>query len=61
MTTADRLQRAVRRQTGLGRLLPLGGARDGAWIFEKAMPSRMSCSLTTTSSAPTRSMIARRT
>ncbi|MGW4007061.1 hypothetical protein ACWEGM_35730, partial [Streptomyces nigra] len=36
MTTADRLQRAVRRQTGLGRLLPLGGARDGAWIFEKA-------------------------
>ncbi|MFF4092228.1 nucleopolyhedrovirus P10 family protein [Streptomyces nigra] len=36
MTTADRLQRAVRRQIGLGRLLPLGGARDGAWIFEKA-------------------------
>ncbi|AWE49558.1 nucleopolyhedrovirus P10 family protein [Streptomyces nigra] len=36
MTTADRLQRAVRRQTGLGRLLPLGGARDGAWIFERA-------------------------
>ncbi|MFE5190418.1 nucleopolyhedrovirus P10 family protein [Streptomyces sp. NPDC056628] len=36
MTTADRWQRAVRQQTGLGRLLPLGGARDGAWIFERA-------------------------
>ncbi|MFJ3287879.1 nucleopolyhedrovirus P10 family protein [Streptomyces sp. NPDC086669] len=36
MTTADRWQRAVRQQIGLGRLLPLGGARDGAWIFETA-------------------------
>jgi len=36
MTTADRWQRAVRQQIGLGRLLPLGGARDGAWIFERA-------------------------
>ncbi|MFF4020448.1 nucleopolyhedrovirus P10 family protein [Streptomyces sp. NPDC001843] len=27
---------AVRRQLGLGRLLPLGGARDGAWIAEAA-------------------------
>ncbi|MGW4083257.1 nucleopolyhedrovirus P10 family protein [Streptomyces sp. NPDC004822] len=36
MTTADRWQRAVRQQIGLGRLLPLGGARDGAWIFEAA-------------------------
>ncbi|MFI5795655.1 nucleopolyhedrovirus P10 family protein [Streptomyces sp. NPDC051677] len=27
---------AVRRQLGLGRLLPLGGPRDGAWIAEGA-------------------------
>ncbi|WP_330350204.1 nucleopolyhedrovirus P10 family protein [Streptomyces sp. NBC_00582] len=27
---------AVRHQVGLGRLLPLGGARDGAWIAEEA-------------------------
>lgn len=32
MTTAD----AVRRRVGLGRLLPLGGAADGAWITERA-------------------------
>ncbi|MFE6173674.1 nucleopolyhedrovirus P10 family protein [Streptomyces sp. NPDC056464] len=36
MTTADRWTRAVRDQTRLGRLLPLGGARDGAWIYERA-------------------------
>ncbi|MFJ6661511.1 nucleopolyhedrovirus P10 family protein [Streptomyces sp. NPDC091377] len=34
--TADQWTRAVRRQLGLGRLLPLGGARDGAWITEHA-------------------------
>lgn len=34
--TADRWTRTVRRQLGLGRLLPLGGARDGAWISEAA-------------------------
>jgi hypothetical protein len=34
--TADRWTQAVRHQLGLGRLLPLGGARDGAWIFEEA-------------------------
>lgn len=28
--------RVVRQQVGLGRLLPLGGARDGAWITEDA-------------------------
>ncbi|MFE4669137.1 nucleopolyhedrovirus P10 family protein [Streptomyces sp. NPDC056716] len=28
--------RVVRQQVGLGRLLPLGGARDGAWITEGA-------------------------
>ncbi|WP_416983022.1 nucleopolyhedrovirus P10 family protein [Streptomyces sp. T028] len=27
---------AVRHQLGLGRLLPLGGPRDGAWIAEEA-------------------------
>ncbi|WP_399883445.1 nucleopolyhedrovirus P10 family protein [Streptomyces sp. BBFR51] len=37
MTTADRWARAVREQLGLGRLLPLGGARDGAWIAERAV------------------------
>jgi hypothetical protein len=35
MTTADRWTQAVRQQLGLGRLLPLGGARDGAWIVER--------------------------
>ncbi|MFE4639887.1 hypothetical protein [Streptomyces sp. NPDC056730] len=27
---------AVRQQLGLGRLLPLGGPRDGAWLSERA-------------------------
>ncbi|MEU8850439.1 nucleopolyhedrovirus P10 family protein [Streptomyces sp. NPDC048564] len=36
MTTTDRWTQAVRQQLGLGRLLPLGGARDGAWISERA-------------------------
>ncbi|PZT69815.1 nucleopolyhedrovirus P10 family protein [Streptomyces sp. SW4] len=36
MTTADRWTRAVREQVGLGRFLPLGGVRDGAWIAERA-------------------------
>ncbi|MEV0690179.1 nucleopolyhedrovirus P10 family protein [Streptomyces sp. NPDC050388] len=34
--TADRWTRTVRQQLGLGRLLPLGGARDGVWISEAA-------------------------
>ncbi|MFI7411410.1 nucleopolyhedrovirus P10 family protein [Streptomyces sp. NPDC049627] len=34
--TADQWTQAVKRQLGLGRLLPLGGARDGAWIAEAA-------------------------
>nr|WP_308309241.1 nucleopolyhedrovirus P10 family protein [Streptomyces sp. CHD11] len=34
--TADRWTHAVRQQVGLGRLVPLGGARDGAWIAERA-------------------------
>ncbi|MFD0314148.1 nucleopolyhedrovirus P10 family protein [Streptomyces flavalbus] len=33
--TADWTQ-AVRQQLGLGRLLPLGGPRDGAWLTEGA-------------------------
>jgi hypothetical protein len=34
--TADRWTQAVRHQLGFGRLLPLGDARDGAWITEQA-------------------------
>ncbi|MGH3312660.1 MAG: hypothetical protein ACRDP3_19115 [Streptomyces sp.] len=33
---ADRLAQAVRQQLGLGRLLPLGDAADGAWLAETA-------------------------
>ncbi|MEU9622025.1 hypothetical protein ACIP4W_17980 [Streptomyces sp. NPDC088846] len=42
MTTADGRHRAdgwtaaVRQRIGLGRLLPLGGPADGAWISERA-------------------------
>ncbi|KAA6222620.1 hypothetical protein CP973_12370 [Streptomyces albofaciens JCM 4342] len=32
----DQLVTAVRQQLGLGRLLPLGGPADGAWIAERA-------------------------
>ena len=34
--TADSWTRAVRHQLRLGRLLPLGERRDGAWIAERA-------------------------
>ncbi|MFE1449937.1 nucleopolyhedrovirus P10 family protein [Streptomyces olivaceoviridis] len=34
--TVDRWTQLVRHQVGLGRLLPLGGPRDGAWITEEA-------------------------
>lgn len=34
--TADAWTRVVRQQLGLGRLLPLGDERDGAWIAERA-------------------------
>ncbi|MGW6292973.1 nucleopolyhedrovirus P10 family protein [Streptomyces sp. NPDC055058] len=37
--TAERWTRAVREQVGLGRFLPLGGPRDGAWIAERAAAS----------------------
>ncbi|WP_274916381.1 hypothetical protein [Streptomyces sp. WZ-12] len=33
---ANDLARAVRAQLGLGRVLPLGGPADGAWISERA-------------------------
>ncbi|MFC4467861.1 nucleopolyhedrovirus P10 family protein [Streptomyces xiangluensis] len=36
---ADQWTRAVRRQLSFGRLLPLGGPRDGAWITERAAES----------------------
>ncbi|HET9379463.1 MAG TPA: nucleopolyhedrovirus P10 family protein [Streptomyces sp.] len=34
--TAERWARAVRQELGLGRLLPLGGPREGAWLAEAA-------------------------
>ncbi|GAA4018671.1 nucleopolyhedrovirus P10 family protein [Streptomyces plumbiresistens] len=34
--TADRFTQAVRQRLRLGRLLPLGSPRDGAWISEEA-------------------------
>ncbi|MEU3986470.1 nucleopolyhedrovirus P10 family protein [Streptomyces sp. NPDC026672] len=34
--TAESWTQAVRHHVGLGRLLPLGGPRDGAWITEAA-------------------------
>jgi len=34
--TTERWAQAVRHQLGLGRLLPLGGPHDGAWISEEA-------------------------
>ncbi|WP_329298920.1 nucleopolyhedrovirus P10 family protein [Streptomyces sp. NBC_00659] len=37
--TADRWTQVVRHQLGLGRLLPLGLALDGAWITEEAAES----------------------
>ncbi|MFD7507209.1 hypothetical protein [Streptomyces sp. NPDC059850] len=33
---ADRFAQAVREQLRLGRLLPLGGPEDGAWLTERA-------------------------
>ncbi|MFF7176053.1 nucleopolyhedrovirus P10 family protein [Streptomyces pseudovenezuelae] len=35
--TAEQWARTVRHQLGLGRLLPMGGPRDGAWISEEAV------------------------
>jgi hypothetical protein len=44
MTTArstDGWTAAVRRRLGLGRLLPLGGAADGAWLVERAATAEL--------------------
>lgn len=41
--TADGWAQVVRHQLGLGRLLPLGGPRDGAWITEGAADSVLRC------------------
>ncbi|MEU7643746.1 nucleopolyhedrovirus P10 family protein [Streptomyces huasconensis] len=35
--TGDGLTEAVRRRLGLGRVLPLGGTRDGTWVTEAAV------------------------
>ncbi|WP_055566479.1 hypothetical protein [Streptomyces atriruber] len=35
--TGEGWTQAVRRQLGLGRVLPLGGAADGAWVTESAV------------------------
>ncbi|CAM5559295.1 Nucleopolyhedrovirus P10 family protein OS=Streptomyces alboniger OX=132473 GN=CP975_07740 PE=4 SV=1 [Streptomyces alboniger] len=35
--TGDGWTQAVRRQLGLGRVLPLGGAEDGTWVTEAAV------------------------
>ncbi|MFI7316691.1 nucleopolyhedrovirus P10 family protein [Streptomyces venezuelae] len=35
--TAEGWTQAVRRQLGLGRVLPLGGAADGVWVTESAV------------------------
>jgi hypothetical protein len=37
--TADGWVKVVRQQLGLGRVLPLGGPHDGAWITERAAGS----------------------
>ncbi|MFJ6753165.1 hypothetical protein ACIQNI_34090 [Streptomyces sp. NPDC091266] len=34
--SVNHLAQAVRAQLGIGRVLPLGGPRDGAWITERA-------------------------
>lgn len=39
--TADGWTTALRQRLGPGRLLPLGGPRDGAWIVEAAVAPRL--------------------
>src|SRR5947207_13617277 len=36
LVAANPLGPAVRRQLGIGRVLPLGGPADGSWITERA-------------------------
>ncbi|MFJ7305416.1 nucleopolyhedrovirus P10 family protein [Streptomyces sp. NPDC099088] len=45
--TADRWAQVVRNQLGLGRLLPLGLSRDGAWITESAADAVLRLAATT--------------
>ncbi|MFD8572776.1 nucleopolyhedrovirus P10 family protein [Streptomyces sp. NPDC059639] len=45
--TADRWAQAVRQQLGFGRLLPLGGPGDGAWITESAAEKALRRAVTT--------------
>ncbi|MFD4632972.1 nucleopolyhedrovirus P10 family protein [Streptomyces sp. NPDC058284] len=39
--TGEGWTQAVRRQLGLGRVLPLGGAGDGAWVTESAVDAAL--------------------
>ncbi|MFC9459836.1 nucleopolyhedrovirus P10 family protein [Streptomyces sp. NPDC056983] len=39
--SADQWTQAVRHQLGLGRLVPLGGPRDGCWLAESAARSAL--------------------
>lgn len=39
--SADQWTQAVRHQLGLGRLVPLGGPRDGCWLAESAARSTL--------------------
>ncbi|MFF1375148.1 nucleopolyhedrovirus P10 family protein [Streptomyces sp. NPDC058308] len=39
--TGEGWTQAVRRQLGFGRVLPLGGAQDGAWVTESAVDAAL--------------------
>jgi hypothetical protein len=43
---AEELAQAVRQQLGLGRLLPLGDADDGAWLAERAAVDALRAAVT---------------
>lgn len=43
---AEELAQAVRQQLGLGRLLPLGDAEDGAWLAERAAVDALRAAVT---------------
>lgn len=46
MTAEQQWRRTVRDQLGLGRILPLGGPQDGAWIAESAAVTALRRSVT---------------
>jgi hypothetical protein len=55
MTTArstDGWTAAVRRRLSLGRLLPLGGAADGAWLVERAATAELRRAVAGTRAVP---------